>query len=120
MNPREAFVERLVEAIVFRRSKTWQFVSDAELESLMDHCLAIWHNPSDEGVMDPLQRVLDNTSYLAAAGNWGAFVELLELSAERWEEAVRISRTAPTADNEINQRTEHLQDPRAPAVLWAA
>jgi len=79
------FGDKLLDAMMARWEKTHQFMSEADLEALAMDCLAVWENTQDRETVKILRRILNKTHYLAVAGSWSEFLDLLGFSRGHWD-----------------------------------
>jgi hypothetical protein len=105
MPDRNAFAEKLADLMMARRAKTQQFVTEADLDALAEDCTALWKNPRREEAFEILDRLMNNSHYLAVAGNWAEFLELFGLSRQEWDRrSFQVHSRAPLGRGAVTGR----------------
>jgi hypothetical protein len=80
------FAEKLADAILMRRAKAEPFISEEAVEAIFDDCMAVGSLGKTEESTERLQRIWNDGTFLAVAGNWDDYLEMFGLSRQDWNQ----------------------------------
>ena len=84
---KKAFNKHLEDLIVMRWPKTSRFIRGyEEAEVIFGQCLAIREQGITKETSEILRRLSNSGGYLAAAGNWLEFLQVVGISTQQWNQ----------------------------------